>query len=113
MTVETIGPNVREKGTAVFTIAFTDETDAAVTPSAITWTLTDLDGNIVNSRNAVAVGTPANSIVIVLSGNDLIIGAHGTKRQLLVQATYDSDAGSDLPNNQAINFVITDLVAVT
>jgi len=103
----------QEEGTYIITAAFTDEGDSAVTPNVITWTLTDRDGDVINSREDVSVDTPASSIDIVLSGDDLAIGTNGISRVLLVEATYDSDAGSDLPLKGQVRFNIDDYVAVT
>ena len=88
-----------EGSTYVVTIPFTDEDGDAVTPTAITWTLTDEDGQVVNSRHEEVV-TPASSIDIVLSGNDLPADGHLVwMLYLLVEALYDSTLGSDLPLN--------------
>lgn len=102
-----------ENATFVITIAFTDETSAAVTPdTGLNWTLTDAAGNVINSRSAVTI-TPASSVDIILSGNDLAIGNNGTKRILTIQGTYDSSAGSNLPLKDEIVFYIHDLLAVS
>ena len=97
--------------TYIVTAAFTDEADAAVVPDSITWTLTDADGTVVNSREAVAVVTPAASYDIVLAGADLLYSTAAT-RVLTVEATYTSDAGAGLPLKAACRFVVEDLVAV-
>ena len=62
-----------EQSTYVITASFTDETGAAVVPNSVTWTLVNGDGQVVNSRSAVSV-TPASSVTIVLSGDDLDLG---------------------------------------
>lgn len=102
-----------EKGTFKITAAFADETDASMTPNTgLNWTLTDDAGNVINSRSAVTI-TPASSVDIILSGNDLAIGNNGTKRILTIQGTYDSSAGSNLPLKDEIVFYIHDLLAVS
>lgn len=105
-----------EESTYVITASFTDEDDAAVVPNAdtITWTLTDLDGTVINSRAAVAV-TSASTITIVLSGDDLALQASDDSgvRKLLVEAEYNSSIGSNLPLNDEVQFTIDPLVAVT
>lgn len=110
----TITSTITEQSTAVFTVALTDDAGAAVVPSAITWTLSDDDGNTINSRSEVAVGSPASSITVVLYGADLaIIGDDDDgARRLTIEATYDSDAGSDLTLKDAAKFTVTDLAAV-
>jgi hypothetical protein len=46
-----------EKGTAKVTVTFSDETGASVAPSAVTWTLTDRAGNVINDRLDVGGNT--------------------------------------------------------
>ena len=103
-----------EEGTAVVTIAFKDEDGSAVTPSAATWTLTDGDGTVINSRNQVAIGSLAASVNVVLKGDDLSLAAgSGTTRKFLVEYTYTSNLGSGLPGKAQLIFSIEDLAAVT
>lgn len=102
-----------EEGTYVIGVAFADENADPVIPNAgATWTLTDVSGNVINSRSAVGI-TEAASVDIVLSGNDLAIGTNGRKRVLTVFYTYDSDAGSNLPMYQECEFTIADLLMVS
>lgn len=102
-----------EGSTFVVQVSFTNEDEDAVTPSAITWTLTDGSGAVVNSRSDVSVVTPASTINIVLSGDDLAVtGYTGQERILTVEATYTSALGSGLPLKAAARFIVEDLVAV-
>jgi hypothetical protein len=101
-----------EQGTYAITVAFTDDTGDAVIPNAgTTWKLTDVSGNVINSRSAVDI-TEAASVVIVLSGADLAIGTNGKERVLYVSGTYNSDLGNNLPLKQEVRFYIDDLVNV-
>ena len=103
-----------EESTYVIEVAFEDETGAAVIPntSSIKWTLTDTYGNVINSRNQVAVAS-ASTINIVLSGDDLSIGTSGLTRVILIEATYNSSLGSNLPLREEVRFNIADYVKVT
>lgn len=90
-----------EESTYIITVSFTDEDGNAVTPNSIVWTLTDLDGTVINSREDVSIGSPASSVDIVLSGDDLQVqssesGRKYVSRLFTVEAVYDSNAGSDL-----------------
>ena len=105
--------SVPEEGTCVITTEFEDEDSNPVIPTAITWTLTDDEGNVVNSRENIAVGVPAASIDILLYADDVQIGVFGTVRRLLVQATYDSVLGSNLPLKGECYFTIENLTKVT
>jgi hypothetical protein len=99
-----------DRSTYVVTAAFTDETGAAVTPSAVTWSLFNETGGVVNSRSAVSA-TPAASVAIVLSGADLA-AADGSRRVLLIEATYDSTNGTGLTLRDSVTIVVDDLVGV-
>ena len=99
-----------EEGTYVVVAAFTDEDDAAVVPDTVTWTLTNATGTVINSRLHVAP-TPASTISIVLSGDDLK-AADGLARRVTVEATYTSNYGSGLPLNADCTFHLEDLVHI-
>lgn len=107
---------VQEKGTAKFTVAFTDEDGNAVTPTAATWTLTDSKGNVINSRSAVVISSLSTSVTILLSGADLALSTTTTaahERHLTIEYTYNSSAGSGLPGKAVAIFHIEDFVAVS
>lgn len=101
-----------EESTYVITATFTDEDGTSVVPSSVTWTLTDNRGNVINSRSAVSA-TPAASIDIVLTGDDLAIGTNGTDRVVTIDATYNSDAGTGLKLKEECEFSIHNLLNVT
>jgi hypothetical protein len=103
--------NANEESTYIINVAFEDEDDNAVTPDSVTWTLTDGSGNVINNRLHVSE-TPATSIDIVLSGDDLAIGTNGRSRTVTIEAVYDSAAGNDLPLNDEVTFNITDLTHI-
>jgi hypothetical protein len=105
-----------EESTYVITASFLDEDGSTVVPNVgtVTWTLTDLDGTVINSRSAVAIAS-ASTITIVLQGDDLALQniEDSGVRKVLVQAQYDSSIGSNLPLNDEVQFTIDHLVAVT
>lgn len=101
-----------EKGTAKVTVTFTDETGASVTPSSVTWTLTDVSGNVINSRQDVSV-TPGASVSFAMHGNDLAISGADVRRVLLVEWAYTSTLGSNLPGKAQAVFSIEGLVGVS
>jgi len=102
-----------EKSTYIVTTVFTDEADAAVTPLTVTWSLTDADGTVINDRLDVSE-TPASTVNIVLTGDDLSI-PDSTKliRIVTVEATYDSDYGTGLYLKKAAVFNVENLLSVT
>lgn len=102
-----------EKSTYAISVSFFDENGVAVTPKSVLWTLTDLAGMVVNGREQV-VAVPALAVDIVLSGNDLALGTDTKQQRLVViEATYDSTLGNDLPLNESIVFPIDPVVYVS
>lgn len=104
-----------ERGSYLITVTFKDHNNVSVTPNAgLTWTLTDANGTVVNSRSAVAVSSAA-TVKILLTGLDLAVGDGllGTERHLLLEGTYNSDEGNNLPLKEQINFTINNLTKLT
>jgi len=106
----TINTPAVERSTYVLTADFTDETGAAVVPNAgLNWTLMTKAGRVINSRLSVPI-TPASSITIVLSGDDLALVDGETKgRRVLIEGTYDSDLGAGLAIRDQLTFSIVNL----
>ena len=103
-----------EKSTYKITAAFTDSAGSAVTPDTIIYKLTNVEGTIINSKEAVSV-TPDTSVEIVLSGNDLAMqtGETGSvERVVTLEAVYDSDEGNNLPLKEEAVFIIDPLLNV-
>jgi len=100
-----------EESTYIVTATFLDEDENLVVPNTMTWSLTDIDGTVVNSREDVSE-TPASVVSIVLTGDDLAVSGDRT-RVVTVSATYDSSYGSGLYLKAAALFDIENLVAVT
>lgn len=102
-----------ERSTFAIRAGFTDESGADVTPKFLFWTLTGADGNIVNSRDSVRVTTPASSVTIALTGDDLAITNGKTRelRRLTLYGVYDSDNGTDLSLRDEVTFYIRALEA--
>lgn len=106
----TLTTRATDESTFVITAAFADEDGVAVVPNSASWTLTNDRGGVINGRTAISA-TPASSIEIVLSGDDLSY-TDGAYRILTIQATYDSTLGSNLPLNDQVIFAIDNLVIV-
>ena len=104
-----------EKSTYRMTAAFTDSAGNASTPDVIIYTLTNVEGTIINSKEAVSV-TPSTSVNIILSGNDLAMqtGESGpVERVFTLEAVYDSSTdGNDLPLKEEAVFIIDPLLNV-
>lgn len=98
-----------EKSTYAITLTFTDSTEQSVSPDTLSWSLTDLDGNIINSREDVTVSSPSSTETIVLSGDDLAIPNRSKRERILsAEGTYTSDLGSGLPIKESVKFIIID-----
>lgn len=118
MAITVLAAEAEEESTYIVQCTFTDEDGNAVVPNSINWTLTDDDGTVINSREQVAVGSPASSIEVVLSGDDLLLSEteetyEAASRIFTIEATYDSDAGSDLPLKNSCQFVVRNLKYIT
>ena len=76
-----------------------DYNGSAITPTTMTWTLTDKDGTIINSREDVSISSPSTENEVFLSGDDLAIQSGETSkdevsRYLLMEGTYAVTIGS-------------------
>ena len=98
-----------DESTYVVNCSFKDEDAAPVIPNVITWTLTNDAGTVINGRTGVVIAVPAASVDILLSGDDLDY-ADGPARILVIDGTYDSPLGTDLPIRESVRFLIEDLV---
>ncbi len=101
-----------ERSTVALVASFLDEDDQLITPTAINWSLTDGDGNVVNGRSEVDV-VPANQITVVLSGDDLSMAAGDDgRRQVVIRAQYDGALGDDLPIVGVIEFTVRNVPGI-
>ncbi|MHA1809346.1 MAG: hypothetical protein ACTSYH_03435 [Candidatus Heimdallarchaeaceae archaeon] len=102
---------VSDKATCGVQVSFTDEDGIALSPTTLTWTLTDGDGTVVNSRQDVSVSSPSSTETIVLSGDDLKY-SDGIERVLILEGTYSSDLGTGLSLKHQIRFFLEDILTV-
>ena len=103
-----------EKSSYFPIVSFFDEDVATEDVKTLTWTLTDIFGNIINGRDAVVVANPSSVETVVLSDGDLAVFGDNDRLQRLItfEATYDSDLGNDLPLKGVGEFTIIPLVAI-
>ena len=103
---------VLERSTVALVASFRDEAGELITPTAINWSLTDGDGNVVNGRQAAEVA-PAEQVTIVLAGDDLAMSAGDDgRRQVVIRATYDGTLGDDLPIVGVLEFTVRNVPGV-
>lgn len=109
----TTTPN--EESQLILTVTLKDSDDATVATSSIasmTWTLTDVDGTVVNSREDVSP-TIANPLTIELYGDDLALPTTSSPTRIVtVKATYNSTYGNARPVNEEAVFDVTALTNV-
>lgn len=101
-----------ERSTVAAVASFRDEDGELVTPTVIKWSLTDGDGAIVNNLSNIDIA-PANTINIVLSGDDLAMtpGDDG-RRQVVIRAEYDGKLGDDLPIVGVLEFTVRNVPGI-
>ncbi len=94
---------------------FEDEDEVLVIPTAMAWTLSDVNGVVINSRSAVAIDPLVSSGSIVLKGDDLAIpsGADVSERIVTFVGTYNSSLGTGLSLTDQVLFPIDNLAGVT
>ena len=86
-----------------------DDVGIPFTPnSGLTWSLTDKDGNIVNNRLDEGI-TSAESVVIVLKGDDLVLTGGPVQRYVIIRGTFDGVLGNNLPLIDEVYFQIQNL----
>lgn len=116
-----------EQGTLILEGTAMVGTSAVVPNGNVLWTLTKLDGTVINSRQDVSVTPSGSLITIALSDNDLQMFSddpvqsvrYGTtvarlkvgKRVLLVEFTYNSSAGNNLPVKDQVFFQVEEVIA--
>lgn len=104
----------QEEGTFAVDVSFTDEDGDALTPDSVTWTLSALDGTIINSRQDVAI-SPDSTVTIILTGDDLAIqsSTDNRRRRLTIEGTYTSSLGSGIPLTAECEFMVANFVGIT
>lgn len=107
MSRATLSTVAEEGSTYVVRATWYDEDDNNITPNSATWSLTDGDGNLINSREDVAIAVPSTYNDIVLGAADLrCSGNRDETRVLILEYAYDSDAGAGLPGTYQVSFII-------
>ena len=106
-----ISTHARERGHYTVSITFYDEDNALVTPTNLLWTLTDMDGNVINNRDAVTV-TPSESTEndILGSADTVIVAGQINERLFLAEWIYNSTYGTGITSKKQAIIVIDDIL---
>lgn len=59
-----------EGGTVIVKCSFSDENGNSVTPNTLTYSLKDIDGAIINTKDTISI-TPDATVYVALTGADL------------------------------------------
>lgn len=104
----------KENGTFPIILTYKDDQGDPVTPNNMAWTLTDLDGNVINSRADVAITSLSTSNTVILQGDDLALldGNEYEWRVLSVEGDYDSSLGNQLPVTDQVKFKVENIVGI-
>lgn len=114
MSLSMLRTKAQEESTYVIDIAFVDELGAAVAPDTMTWSLTNRQGEIINSRDGVSIGSPSSTETLVLKGDDLaIVGDKEVMRIMTFEGTYTSTNGAGLPLRDEVGFLLEPLIVVS
>lgn len=103
-----------ERGTYIVKVDFEDEDGTGVVPDSIKWRLTDAKGAVINSRDTVSIITPATSVNILLSSDDLAVAnRRNTHRKLLIHAVADLAAGNNKDIYDEAEFEIANFIGLS
>ena len=108
MGMVTLLKSANEGGTYVIQVKPKDEDQNDVMLNSLQWTLTDLNGDIVNNNKDINVEeTDLDYVInIVLTDKDLTPGY----KILTLKGTYHSVYGTNLPITAAVKFYVSDLL---
>jgi len=94
-----------------------DELGQEVIPKSGVWSLTDLDGTVINERDQVVISPLAATMYVLLTGDDLALSAGFTgtseKRAFLFEGSYDSQYGADNPLKDQLVFPVVNLAKLS
>ncbi len=103
---------LEEGSSGKVTVIFTDEDGDAATPKTLFKTITDISGNDILEREEITSGLASNMTILV-SGSDIPIPTDGYGYiVLLLEGTYDSNLGNDLPLNDECRIPVNTLIGL-
>ena len=112
MTIK-IKERATEASTYLITLTITDEDGSPMTPNTAVWSLVDQNGTVVNERSNIPFGVLGPTMEVLLSGDDLLLPGSDIDdefRIIVVEGTYDSSHGSNLPFVYDAEFRINNVI---
>jgi len=104
---------IMEGSTFTLEVEVTNSSGVAVTPTAGTWTLTDRDGSVINSRSNIAI-TPLGEVMTVnLAADDLEILDQTNDREYRLFTVKTDRGDSAKPENIQYEFWVKNLKVIT
>lgn len=91
--------------------SFYDQTNVLTVPISASWTLTDLNGSIINNRNAIVFSPLASEMTIVLVDNDLVCNGKSRDCLIFVDSRINSTLGSNLRLTEEVRFTVDPIIA--
>lgn len=104
-----------EGGSVGMKIIIVDEDGDDLIPTAATWTLTTLDGTVINSRQDVAITPLAAEMTVLMSGDDLQILDQSNEYELRLftfEGEYDPGDASAAPIKESGEFPVYSMEVV-
>lgn len=101
-----------EESSYTIRLIFYDEDGVLFVPATLVWSLSAVDGQIINSRYKVVPSAIASTTYVTLSGDDLQLVDKKSSyedRIFTISGTYNSTYGNNLPFNKEYHFKVRNL----
>lgn len=110
-------PAVQEEAGSFYDYEIKDEDGALVNPTSLVWSLTDVNANIINSRQEVALPTnPTGTIVLnaddTKRGVETAVSKDNGIRYLTIKGKYNSSLGNGINTSIQGYFQIIRRIAI-
>ena len=102
-----------EGSTLTLVVKITTALGVAVTPIAAAWTLSNRDGDIINSRENVAITPLSEAMTVNVAGDDLQIEDQTSKREYRLFTVVSDRGDVNLPETIQTPFWVKNLKVIT
>lgn len=102
-----------EESTLTLVVKITTALGVAATPTAGFWTLSNRDGDIINSRENVVISPLSEAMTINLAGDDLQIEDQTSKREYRLFTVISDRGDAALPQTIQTPFWVKNLKVIT